>query len=73
MNPIILLIQPLLRRGLFAVVAYLSYIGISNAQQSTLVDALLPITAAAILFAVDLIWSYFNRRSDLAKDPHELR
>lgn len=72
MEPIILLLQPLLRRGLFFVASYLGYIGVTAAQQTTFVDALLPITAAAVIFLVDMVWAYFNRRSDLATDPRTL-
>ena len=72
MNPIILLIQPLIRRGLLFVAGYLSYIGVTTAQQSTFVDALVPIGIAAVLFVVDLVWAYFNRKSDLEADPRTL-
>jgi hypothetical protein len=72
MNPIILLIQPLLRRGLFFVASYFGYIGVTTAQQSTFVDALVPICVAAVLFVVDMVWAYFNRTADIAADPRKL-
>lgn len=72
MNPFILLIQPFIRRGLTIVAAYLGYVGVTTAQQTTFVDALLPIAGAAIIFLVDMVWAYFNRKSDLTTDPRTL-
>lgn len=72
MNPIILLIQPLIRRGLFFVASYFGYIGVTTAQQTSFVDALLPIAAAAFLFLVDMVWAWFNRKNDLETDPRDL-
>lgn len=73
MNPISILLGQILRRGLTIVAGYFSYIGVTAAQQTSFVDALVPIAVAAVLFAVDMIWGYISKRDALKADPRTLK
>lgn len=72
MNPINILLEQILRRGLTVLAAYLGYIGVTAAQQGTLVDSLVPVAVAAVLFLIDMIWGYFSKKDALEKDPKTL-
>lgn len=71
-SAISILIGQVLRRGLTILAGYLTYIGVTSAQQGTFVDAVLPVALAALAFAVDQVWGYFSKTSALAKDPRSL-
>ena len=74
MNPTIsILLGQLVRRGFTILAGYLTVIGVTSAQQGTLVDAIAPIALAAVAFAVDQVWGYFSKTAALAKDPRSLK
>jgi hypothetical protein len=73
MNPISILLGQILRRGLTIVAGYLGFIGVTTAQQTSFVDALVPIAVAAVLFAADMIWGYISKRDALQTDPRTLK
>lgn len=73
MNPISILLGQILRRGLTIVAGYLGYIGVTAAQQSSFIDALVPIAVAAVLFLADMIWGYISKRDALQADPRTLK
>lgn len=72
MNPISILFGQIIRRGLTLLAGYLAYVGVTSAQQGTLVDALVPVAIAVVAFAVDQVWGYFSKKDALEKDPRSL-
>jgi len=73
MNPISILLGQILRRGLTIVAGYLGCIGVTTAQQTSFVDALVPIAVAAVLFVADMVWGYISKRDALQTDPRTLK